>query len=112
MLGHFSRGAMYAIIQTGSKQYRVKTGDVIHVEKLEAEAGAQVAFSEVVLLAKGDAHQVGQPYVAGAVVRGVMQELVKGPKVINYRYKKRKRYHRKQGHRQTYSQVQITAIEG
>jgi large subunit ribosomal protein L21 len=104
---------MYAIIQTGSKQYRVSEGDEILVEKLDVEAGSAVSFSEVVMLSRGEAnHQVGQPFVTGCVVHGTMLGLQKGEKVINYRYKKRKHSHRKQGHRQTYSKVKITSITG
>src|SRR5262245_38920261 len=101
---------MYAIIQTGSKQYRVTVGDVVLVEKLPADKGTEVSFSEVVMLNKNETHTVGRPFVEGCVVRGTMLGLEKGEKVINYRYKKRKHFHRKQGHRQTYSRVQITSI--
>jgi large subunit ribosomal protein L21 len=100
---------MYAIIQSGSKQYRVQPGEVICVELLQGETGSEVVFNEVVLLG-GETPQVGRPFVTGCVVRGTLLGLEKGEKVINYKYKKRKHFHRKRGHRQTYSKIKINSI--
>jgi len=101
----------YAIIRTGGKQYRVQAGDVVDVELLGAEAGP-VEFKEVLLVGEGEAIKVGKPIVDQAVVKGELMADVKGPKVISFKFKRRKNYHRKIGHRQGYSRVKITAIEG
>ncbi len=100
--------AEYAIIKTGNKQYRVKSGDVIDVELLEAEKSGKVEFNEVLLLHDGKEAKVGAPTVPKAVVHGEVVDQVRGPKVIAYKYKKRKNYRRKIGHRQNYTRVKIT----
>ncbi len=100
--------ADYAIIKTGSKQYRVKAGDVIDVELLDAEKSGKVEFTEVLFFHDGKEAKVGAPTVQNAVVRGEVLDQVRGPKVIAYKYKKRKSYHRKVGHRQNYTRVKIT----
>lgn len=97
----------YAIIETGSKQYRVEVGDIIDVEKIAGEEGGVVEFSQVLMLHDGSAVKVGAPCVEKAIVRGEMLGDVRGPKVIAYKYKKRKNYHRKVGHRQDYKRVKI-----
>ena len=103
---------MYAVIQTGGKQYRVQQGDVIFVEKLEAQAGGAVAF-DVLMLGKDEAGVViGAPTVAGAKVEGKVLGQVKGAKVVVYKYKAKKNERKKQGHRQPYTKVEITAING
>ena len=102
---------MYAIIQTGSKQYRVKKGDVIEVELLPFEVGQQVEFRDVLFL--GDekaAPQVGAPTVPGCVVKGEFLAVVKGDKIQSIKYKRRKNSYRKFGHRQKYSQIKIVDI--
>lgn len=98
----------YAIIKTGSKQYRVKAGDVIDVELLNAEENGKVEFTDVLLFHDGKEAKVGAPTISNVVVRGEVMDHVRGPKVIAYKYKKRKNYHRKVGHRQNYIRVKIT----
>ena len=101
---------MYAIIHTGGKQYRVEKGDVIEVELLGIGNGA-VEFNEVVLFNDGKTAYVGAPHVAKCLVKGEVVGDTKGPKVISFKYKRRKNYRRKVGHRQKYSVVKITDIE-
>ena len=100
---------MYAVIETGGKQYRVKEGDVIVVEKLGAEAGEKVEFDKVLVMGKGADIQVGTPYV-GSKVYGTVVENGKGKKVVIFKYKAKKDYRKKQGHRQPYTMVEITGI--
>ncbi len=100
----------YAVIRTGAKQYKVAKGDTIEVEKLEVEAGKPVEFSEVLLFADGGNVKVGKPLVDGAKVLATVNELVKAPKVIAYKFKRRKGYHRTVGHRQKHTSVTITEI--
>ncbi|MBS0621924.1 MAG: 50S ribosomal protein L21 [Verrucomicrobia bacterium] len=107
-----SEEKQYAVIRTGGKQYRVSQGDTIEVELLGKEGEDQVSFKEVLLVAHGSAVRVGKPLVEGCIVKGELLAEVKGPKVIAYRFKRRKNYHRKVGHRQRYDKVKITAIEG
>ena len=102
---------MYAIIKTGGKQYCVEEGKVITIEKLDVEAGAEVAFDEV-LLASGDSVKIGQPTVAGAKVTGKVLEQGKGAKIRIFKYKAKSNYRRRQGHRQPFTKVQIEKIEG
>ncbi|NLG25041.1 MAG: 50S ribosomal protein L21 [Clostridiales bacterium] len=103
---------MYAVIQTGGKQYRVQQGDIIYVEKLDAQDGAEVNF-DVLMLGKGDDGVViGAPVVAGACVQGKVLGVVKGAKVVVYKYKAKKNERKKQGHRQPHSKVEITSITG
>lgn len=102
---------MYAIIKTGGKQYCVEEGKVITIEKLDVEAGAEVAFDEV-LLVSGDSVKIGQPTVAGAQVTGKVLEQGKGAKLRIFKYKAKSNYRRRQGHRQPFTKVQIEKIEG
>ena len=102
---------MYAIIKTGGKQYCVEEGKVITIEKLDVEAGAEVAFDEV-LLVFGDSVKIGQPTVAGAKVTGKVLEQGKGAKIRIFKYKAKSNYRRRQGHRQPFTKVQIEKIEG
>jgi large subunit ribosomal protein L21 len=99
---------MFAIIETGGKQYRVSVGEAIYVEKLEAEAGNEVVFDRVLLL--GD--KVGAPYVKGATVTATVEKQGKQKKIIVFKYKPKKKYRKKQGHRQPYTKVIISKIEG
>ena len=103
---------MYAVIKTGGKQYRVQEGDVITVEKLNAEAGEVVKFEEVLLLNDGKEVKVGTPVVEGAAVTGTVVENGKGQKVIIFKYKAKKDYRKKQGHRQPYTMVKIESLTG
>ncbi len=102
---------MYAIIKTGGKQYCVEEGKVITIEKLDVEAGAEVAFDEV-LLVSGDSVKIGHPTVAGAKVTGKVLEQGKGAKIRIFKYKAKSNYRRRQGHRQPFTKVQIEKIEG
>lgn len=103
---------MYAVIETGGKQYRVQEGDVITIEKLDAEAGQKVEFDRVLVLAEEGDLKVGAPYVEGAVVSGEVVENGKGKKVIIFKYKAKKDYRKKQGHRQPYTMVKIESLGG
>lgn len=103
---------MYAIIETGGKQYRVEKDDVIDVELLENEKGGKIVFKNVLFLNNGSASKVGTPYVSKSSVTGELVDQVKGPKVIAFKYKRRKGIRRKVGHRQKYSRVKITEIAG
>ena len=103
---------MYAVIKTGGKQYRVQQGDVIFVEKINAQADEQVTFEEVLLVGNGDETKIGTPVVAGAKVEGKVLAQVKAKKVVVYKYKAKKNERKKQGHRQPYTKVEITAING
>jgi len=100
-----------AIIRTGGKQYRVSPGSVLKVEKLPVEQGASLDF-EVLLVGQGDTVQIGTPLVAGAKVTGEVVSHGRGQKIIVYKFRKRTNYRKKQGHRQAYTEVKITAIHG
>ncbi len=99
---------MFAIIETGGKQYRVSENDFLFIEKIEGEEGANVVFDKV-LMSDG---KIGTPYVEGAKVNATIVKQGRAPKIIVYKYKSKKNYHKKQGHRQPFTKVQITSIEG
>ena len=101
---------MYAVFQTGGKQYRAKQGDVLKIEKLELDAGSDVAFDHVMLLGEGDDVKVGTPTVAGAVVSGKVLSQGRADKVHILKFRRRKHFRKQQGHRQYYTEVEITAI--
>ncbi|MBQ9891287.1 MAG: 50S ribosomal protein L21 [Firmicutes bacterium] len=101
---------MYAVIETGGKQYRVTEGDVINVEKLDAEVGKTLTIKEVLILEKDDETVVGAPYVTGASVKAEVVEIGKAKKVVIYKYKAKKDSKKKQGHRQPYTQLKIKSI--
>lgn len=98
---------MYAVIQTGGKQYRVAPGDKLMVEKLPGDIGDQVEFDKVLMLSRDGAVSVGAPVVEGAKVTGQIVEHGRGKKLIVFKFKRRKSYRRKNGHRQSYTTVQI-----
>ena len=100
---------MYAIIATGGKQYRVSEGDVIYIEKLDAEVDSTVSFDVLLVGNEGDV-KVGTPVVEGVKVEGKVVAQVRGDKIIVFKYKAKKNYRRKQGHRQPYTKVEITKI--
>ncbi len=101
---------MYAVIATGGKQYRVEQGETLQVEKLEAEPGKTLEFAEVLLVSDGANVKIGTPHVAGARVTAEVLGDVKGPKLLIYKFRRRKGYRRKTGHRQPYTQLKITSI--
>ncbi len=103
---------MYAIIETGGKQYRVQNGDQLKVEKLSAKDGEAVVFDKVLVAGEGADIKVGTPYLEGFTVEGEVVESGKGQKVIIFKYKSKKDYRKKQGHRQPYTMVEIKAIGG
>lgn len=103
---------MYAVIQTGGKQYRVEKGDVIRVEKLAGETGQPVDFDNVLMVSDGDAQKIGSPTVAGAKVVGEILEQARDKKIFILKFKRRKHHMKRQGHRQPYTAVRITEIAG
>jgi len=100
---------MYAIIATGGKQYRVSEGDVIYIEKIDAEVDSTVSFDVLLMGNEGDV-KVGTPVVEGAKVEGKVVGQIRGEKIVVFKYKAKKNYRRKQGHRQPYTKVEITKI--
>lgn len=102
---------MYAIIETGGKQLCVREGDTVRVEKLAAENGAQVLFDRVLLVSTDEGVKIGRPLVPGAWVTGRVQKQGRAKKIIVFKYKSKKNYRRKQGHRQPYTQVVVEKIE-
>jgi large subunit ribosomal protein L21 len=102
---------MYAVIRTGGKQYRVSEGQLLRVEKLAGGAGDKVTFGEV-LLVGGDAPKVGRPLVQGASVAAEITAQNRGKKLIVFKFRRRKNYRRKNGHRQPYTELKITTITG
>lgn len=102
---------MYAVIEAGGKQYRVAKGERLRVEKIGADEGAKVTFP-VLLIANGDNIQVGQPRIAGAEVTGTIAGHELGEKLTVFKYRRRKGYRRKNGHRQQYTSVLIDDIKG
>lgn len=102
---------LHAVIRTGGKQYRVAPGDVLEVEKLPNEVGAALDF-DVLLLRRGDEVKVGAPLVAGAKVHAEVASHGRGRKVIIYKFKPRRNYRKKQGHRQAFTALKITEIAG
>ena len=100
----------YAIIQSGGHQFRVKQGDVIEIDDLGAEPGSEITFSEVLLAGEGAGVKVGAPHLAGASVTGEVVEEIKCDKVVAFKFKRRKGYHRTVGHRQRQTRVSIKAI--
>lgn len=103
---------MYAVIQTGSKQYRVEPGATIVVEKLAGEKGTEVVFDQVLLVSSGDGGTVniGKPVVAGAKVTGQIVDQIRGDKLVVFKFRRRKNYVRRNGHRQNLTAVKINAI--
>jgi|SRR5690606_19075004 large subunit ribosomal protein L21 len=102
---------MYAIFETGGKQYKVQEGDTLFVEKLPAPEGETVQFDKVLLVKDGDEIKVGTPVVDGASVQATVDEHGRGKKLTVFKYKPKKNYHRKQGHRQPYTKIKIEKIE-
>ncbi len=103
---------MYAILEAGGRQHRVAVGDKLKVELMAAESGSQVSFDKVLMVNNGTDLKVGKPYVDGATVKANIIEHGKGKKVVILKYRPKKDSRRKQGHRQPYTLLEITAIEG
>ncbi len=101
---------MYAVIKTGGKQYRVKEGQTLKVEKLQAEAGAAVEFDEVLMVADGDDIKIGAPRLDDGKVTATVKSQGRGKKVEIVKFRRRKHYRKQMGHRQSYTEIQITGI--
>ena len=101
---------MYAVIETGGKQYKVEAGDVLYVEKLAVEENADVTFGKVIAVGTDDGIKVGKPYVEGATVTAKALKNGKAKKIVVFTYKPKKNEKRKKGHRQPYTKVEISAI--
>jgi len=103
---------MYAIIATGGKQYRVAEGDLLRIEKLEAEVGSNIDFDQVLLVGEGDEVRIGAPLVEGGKVSATVESHVRGDKVRIIKFRRRKHHRKQMGHRQYYTAVRITGIAG
>ena len=102
---------MYAVVNTGGNQYKVLKGETLRIEKIAGEVDSQVTFDKVLMVADGETIRVGQPLLEKAVVQASIVEQDKAKKIIVFKYKRRKRYRRKQGHRQPYTAIRIDGIE-
>ncbi|GBD11102.1 50S ribosomal protein L21 [bacterium HR23] len=102
--------ALYAIIRAGGKQYKVSPGDTIDVERLDAQPGSEIDLTDVLLVERDGQVLIGQPSLDGARVRAEVREVFRGPKIIVFKYKPKKRYRRKSGHRQWYTRLLIKDI--
>ena len=101
---------MYAVVTTGGKQYRVQKGETLKIEKIPGEVGSSVAFDQVLMVSDGERVEVGQPLVENAVVNAHIVEQGKHKKILVFKYKRRKRFRRTQGHRQQFTAVKIDDI--
>ncbi len=102
---------MYAIVNTGGKQYKIHPGDVLRVEKIPGEIGNSVSFDRVLMFSDGENVSIGRPVLDNVMVKGHIMEQGKAKKIIVFKYKRRKRYRRKLGHRQQYTAIKIDSIE-
>lgn len=103
---------MYAVIATGGKQYRVAQGDVIRIEKLDAEAGAKVTFDDVLMVGEGESVKIGTPKVDGSQVTATVKAQGRGEKIEIIKFRRRKHHQKRTGHRQYFTEVEITDIKG
>ncbi|HEY0384056.1 MAG TPA: 50S ribosomal protein L21 [Candidatus Elarobacter sp.] len=101
---------MYAIVETGGKQFRVSEGDVIRTDLIETEVGSSVTFDRIVLAANGDDVSIGSPLVSGATVTGTVLRQAKDKKILVFRYKSKKRVRKLNGHRQRFAEIRIDKI--
>lgn len=101
---------MYAVVKSGGKQYKIQEGEIFRVEKLPGEVGAEITFDDVLMVSDGETVQVGTPLLANVTVKGTVVEQGKAKKILVFKYKRRKRYRRKQGHRQQYTAVKVDSI--
>lgn len=102
---------MYAVVSTGGKQYRVQKGETLRVEKIPGEIGSKVTFDKVLMVADGESIRVGQPLIEKAAVQASIVEQDKAKKILVFKYKRRKRYRRRKGHRQPFTAIRIDGIE-
>ena len=102
---------MYAIVNTGGKQYKIQQGDILRVEKIPGEVGSSVSFDKVLMFSDGENVSIGRPVLDNVTVKGHIVEQGKAKKIIVFKYKRRKRYRRKQGHRQRYTAIKIDSIQ-
>jgi large subunit ribosomal protein L21 len=102
---------MYAVVHTGGKQYKVQKGETLRIEKIPGEVGSAVTFDKVLMVADGEEIRVGQPVLENVKVQASIVEQDKAKKVLVFKYKRRKRYRRKQGHRQPYTAIRIDGID-
>jgi large subunit ribosomal protein L21 len=103
---------MYAVIKAKGKQYRVEPGATVRVDKIDGEKGAKLTFDEVLLVADGEDVKVGTPHLKGAKVSAEIVAQVKGPKLVVFKFRRRKAYRKRTGHRQPYTTLKITGITG
>ena len=102
---------MYAVFKTGGKQYRASTGDVLKVEKIEAEKGATLELDQVLMVGEGEDVKIGTPYLEGGKVTATVIDQGRGKKIKVVKFKRRKNYRRQMGHRQYFTQIEITGID-
>jgi len=103
---------MYAVIKTGGKQYRVAAGEKIKVEQIPADVGAEITLDQVLMVGEGETVKIGTPIIAGAKVTAKVIAHGRGPKIKIFKMRRRKHYQKHQGHRQNYTEIQISAIAG
>ncbi len=103
---------MYAMVEIKGKQYKAEEGTILKVDKIDGEKGKSVDFKSVLLLKNDDSIKVGTPYVEGATVKTTIEKHKKGKKIVIFKFKRRKGYRRKQGHRETYSYLKVNEIIG
>jgi large subunit ribosomal protein L21 len=103
---------MYAVVKTGGKQYKVAPGEKLRVEQIPADVGAEVVLDQVLMIGEGESVRLGQPTVAGAAVKATVVAHGRGDKVLIFKMRRRKNYHRTQGHRQNYTELKIDSIVG
>jgi large subunit ribosomal protein L21 len=102
---------MYAVVNTGGKQYKVQKGETLRIEKIPGEVGSAVTFDKVLMVADGENIRVGQPVLENVAVQAQIVEQDKAKKILIFKYKRRKRYRRKNGHRQPFTAIRIDGIE-
>ena len=101
---------MYAVIKSGGKQYKVREGDTLRVEKIGVEEGGEISLDDILMVADGDDISVGTPIVAGATVAATVKSHGRGPKIKVIKFKRRKQHRKQMGHRQAYTELEITGI--
>ena len=102
---------MYAVVNTGGKQYKVQKGETLRIEKIPGEVGSSVTFDRVLMVADGENIRIGQPVLENVAVQAQIVEQDKAKKILIFKYKRRKRYRRKNGHRQPFTAIRIDGIE-